>query len=140
MRQSTVTIPVVMSLILVLATLSLAKVPIEVIDQSEDAVGVKLVYKVKEEFRRSEHFRAAETDEQHVKLILSTMDRFGEASQKGYATMYAAIWLLANPSDSVPDYYYTSTIGYAGDSRIDGVAGTLVAQTDKYFGDWLRWK
>lgn len=136
-RRSALAIAAVLSCVISLAG---ARVPVEVVDQSEDRVGGQLIYRIKEEFRSSAGFRFAGPNEPHAKLVVSTMDRYKDEKLEGASTVYAVIWLLAPGDTDDLDSYYTNSIGYAGANRVSAVALDIVARTDRLFGGWSQWK
>lgn len=113
------------------------RIPIEVRGAAEDMVGGRLVYHVKEALRGARGFCDPEPDFCHVTLVLTTMDRHkGEGTMENLCTVYAAIWLVTTTEPGMPDHYITSTVGSCGSDRVKSSAESLVAETDRLFGDW----
>lgn len=107
------------------------QIAVEVVDEATDSVGQRLVYYVREGFRRSAAFRLTEAKEARWKIIVSTMPRFDDSPST--ATMYAIIWTIAAPSvdGSETSYYVGNTIGYAGTDVVTRSADGVVASTDR---------
>ena len=117
--------------LLVLNSEIFSQVAVEVVDNAEDMVGQRLVFKVKEEFANSSMFRLTYKDESRVQVIILTMDRFkGNSFQENLSTMYAVIWVIKDEKLVLP-IYLNSTIGFAGSWVLDETAESIVANTEK---------
>lgn len=123
-------------LLLVLATLTVAGsahaqpedvLPIRVIDSADDMTGRTLVYRIKEEIRRSAGMRIAQGDENGIVMIISTLPK--DRDHPNVATIYQVVWLLRVP-DAILSYYLDDTFGYCGSDVVDSSARNLVASTD----------
>ncbi len=101
------------------------KFAIEIIDNTSDNVGESLVYQIKEKIRESNSLRLTLKDEGRMQIEIKTLSY--EKSQ--VLTIYTVIWIL-KPVGQLP-IYYESTLGYVGIDRINNVAISLVAQTDR---------
>lgn len=113
-------------------------VAVEVVDQSEGSVGQRLVYLLREEFRRSSAFRLTEAPETRIQLIVSAMPRFTDTPNT--ATIYAIVWnlVLSNDQGGWNTFYYENTLGYAGSDVLQQSAQTIAARTDRLIADLRR--
>ena len=107
-------------------------IKIYVASAAEDPVGETLVYKVKEEFRKSKSFDLQLTDKGDPKFVLklTSMDKFkGDNQSSGYETLFTIILMYDNgiKSDGFRHSYLSSQIGFSGRKRIDEVATEIVA-------------
>lgn len=101
------------------------KYPVEILDNSYDRVGESLVYQIKEKLRESNSLRLTIDDENRLQIDIKTMSY----EDSRVLTIYSIIWIL-KPVDQLP-IFYDSTLGYVGSDRINNVAISIVAQTDK---------
>jgi hypothetical protein len=123
--------------LLVLNLKLFSQVAIEVVDDSEDMVGQRLVFKVKEKFASSSIFRLTYKDEPRVQVIILTMDRFkGDRFQENISTMYAVIWVFKFEV-GLP-IYLNSTMGFAGSQVLDESAESIVAKTEKLISTIIK--
>lgn len=109
--------------------------PVEVVDLSDDMVGERLVYYVKEGIRESNAFRLTNSDESRVKLIISTMDRFQDTPN--ISSQYCVVWVFvgASNSDFPWPIYLNHTIGYCGSDVVKTSAEGIVASTDRLISE-----
>jgi len=121
---------------------SRSRCPVEVVSDAEDDVGERLVYQVKEQFKRSASFYYTGQSQDHVRLVINTMDRYkGNIQMMGVSTVYAVIWLFAL-KDTVTytaPLYVDNTIGFCGSERVEEAAEGIVARTDYLFA-LVKWK
>lgn len=111
-------------------------VPVELVGQSADSVGQRLVYHVREGLRRSAAFRLTDMKEARWKIIITTMPRVKETPE--LATIYAVIWTLAIPAadgSEIPPYYVHSDIGYTGTDVLQQAADGIVASSDRLISE-----
>jgi len=103
---------------------------VEVVDQSQGTVGERLLYFVRESFRRSAAFRVTEAQEPRLQIIISTMPRLEESPNT--STMYSVIWnlVIGSQADGWTTLYLDNTLGYAGSDVVNSSAETIVARTD----------
>ena len=119
------------------ATAQTNQIAIIVSATSDDIVGQRLVYKVKEELRRSTGLRLAEANENSgLYLRLVTLD--SDTNAPGVSTTYSAVWVLESP-DFIWPYFLHATAGYCGTSRVDETAQSLVAITDEVLVNTQRY-
>lgn len=108
--------------------------PIEIVDYSEDIVGKRLVYNIKEKIRESHLMRLTYFDEPRIKVTIASIAKFED--DPSVATIYKVVWLLADTkwSPEILDYtypiYLNSTFGYCGSKRVSETAEGIVADTD----------
>ncbi|UZJ42623.1 hypothetical protein OO006_06660 [Prosthecochloris sp. SCSIO W1101] len=105
--------------------------PVSVDATADDMVGRRLVYKVKEELRRSASMRLVDSDEAGMRLFLVTLPRFPD--DPSLSTVFSAVWTLEH--DFIYPVYITSVVGYCGGNIVESQAESLVAQTDKVISD-----
>lgn len=115
------------------------RIAIEIIDQSDGSVGGRLVYFVKEGFRRSVEYRLTDDrNEMRWQIIISTMPRFSDTPNS--ATMYAVVWTFVYREGGGPWHYeyYNNTIGYAGTDVVQSAAEGIVSSTDRMISSLRR--
>jgi hypothetical protein len=107
------------------------QVAVEIVDQSSGIVGERLLYYVRETFRRSAAFRLTDVAEPRMQVIVSTMPRFED--QPNTSTMYSVVWTLVigDATSGWTFLYLDNTIGYAGSDVVSSSAETIVARTDR---------
>jgi len=105
--------------------------PVSVNATADDIVGRRLVYKVKEEFRRSASMRLVDLDDAAVQLRLVTLPR--DSDNPSLSTVYSAVWTLED--GDFYSFYVKSQVGYCGSDVLDSQAELLVAETDKAISD-----
>lgn len=127
--------------VLVLATLaasySSAQINIYVQDDSEDRVGGRLVYEIKEELSSSSFFNLYSykpKDKTILVMVVMTMDKNDNNAYAGSATMYAVVWYANDPKDAFPSLL-NHTMGYCGKDRVEEAAKNLVAKTKKFLDE-----
>ena len=113
-------------------------VAVEVVDGSEGMVGERLVYFVRESFRRSTAFRLTDTSEPRMQVIVSTMPRLKDSPNT--SAMYCVIWNLVVGSEASgwTTFYMDNTLGYAGSDVVERSAENVVARTDKLLSQVRR--
>ena len=119
---------IVMPLILVTASI-LAQVPVQVLETSEDSVGQRLTYNLKEQIRESRGLQIArDLQSQRMQFRIVTLDQ--NPSSPGNSTVYSAVTLWANPNVALP-VFLDQQVGYCGSNRVDECAEALVASISK---------
>lgn len=103
------------------------KVAIEIINRSEDPVGTRLVFQIKEKIKGSNIFRQAKASEPRLQLIINSIDQ--DADNPGASTVYSVIWTFANADESPA--MLNNTLGVCGSERVANAAETILAETDK---------
>ncbi len=103
------------------------KIPVFINYSGEDLVGEKLFYVIKEEIRKSSSMELSYNIENS--LVLNIVSTDYDANSPGNACVYSIAWCVQF-SLSLPQYYYTSSVGSCGLDRVEDVAGRLVAMTD----------
>ncbi|WP_072264102.1 hypothetical protein [Candidatus Kryptobacter tengchongensis] len=129
----------VLSLFLVLFQDQLfSQIQVEVVDNAEDMVGRRLVYHVKEKFRKSEMFNLPIAPKGlRFRILIYTMDRFkGDNWLSNISTMYSVIWLLYDDERMLFPIYLKSTLGFAGSDVVESAAEGIVANTDKVVSEF----
>jgi len=108
---------------------------VEVLDNSEDTGGARIVYKVKELIRKSSSMTLTAKATPRLVINISTM-AYGD-SDRSYLSIYSVIWTIVTPTAVAP-FYANSTMGYVGASRVGETAENIVAITDKMISGWKR--
>jgi len=123
----------ILPLLLLIHNKTFPQIQIEIVDNSEDMVGRRLVYHVKEKFRQSRAFQLVVAPEgPRFRLIIYTMDRFeGDRSFSNVSTMYSVVWLFYDDEKMLFPIYLDSTLGFAGSNVVESSAEGIVAQTDR---------
>jgi len=102
---------------------------VEVEDASGDSVGADLVYKVKEQIRRSSNMQQKSNGARLV-IIINTFDVDAAKNlPQGVWTTYSVVWLIRGADKF--DVYLDNTIGFCGRDRTESAATTIVGRTDK---------
>lgn len=95
---------------------------------SNDIVGSRLAYKVKEHIRLSQNMQlVVDEDEAIIKIILQTMPY----EDTGYITIYSVVWTVRQLTYPHSKIYWDSELGYCGGGRVNDMAETIIADTDK---------
>lgn len=124
------------------------KIPIEVKATSDDTVGKRLVYRIKEDIRRSATFEITSNIKlPRLKLKFVTIDPSSGSS--GISTVYSFVMLASGVY--FDDIYITSGVGICGLNKTKDAAQNMMADIDKhaesfetakkdwdYFGEILR--
>jgi hypothetical protein len=101
-----------------------------VTSSSQDMVGERLVYNVKELIRKSRSMKLMPSEKETgcLRLIIMTMERLG-TSQNIY--VYSVTWVASVGGSLEDDYYIDGTLGYCGSTRVTEAAEVIVARTEK---------
>lgn len=104
------------------------KIDVKIKYQSDpnDIIGDRLVYNVKEYFRKSQRFQLVDYNTDVVIIIMTGPPPFGERSIQ---TIYAVIWTMYWDCDF--PIYINSFVAISGTDRIYEAAEGIVADTDK---------
>lgn len=103
------------------------KIAVEIISRSEDQVGTRFVFRIKEKIIGSNIFRQAKVSEPRLQLIISSIER--DHDNPGESTVYSIIWTYAE-SDENPTML-NHTLGVCGADRVGNAAESILAETDK---------
>jgi hypothetical protein len=111
------------------------KFKIQVVDNSSDLVGQRLVYELKEKIRASQSMDLIPNcDNGCWRIIIYTLDKEPDDSAlKGRATVFSVIWLGMPQNQPGTALFLDSSIGYCGGQRVAETAENIVAQTDRLF-------
>lgn len=112
-----------------------AQAPVEISSISQDSVGQRLAFVVKERVRSSSSMSLILDGRPRVHLKLVTLE--GNTSNPGDYTVYSAVWVWDSQKLGLP-LYLTSSAGYCGTSRIQECAETLVATTYKQWENIVK--
>jgi hypothetical protein len=113
-----------------------------VVARSEDEVGTRFVFVLKEAIRRSAAFRLVDRQADTVlTLHLVTMETPSES--RGSATSYSVTWTFRTSHETKTpiSVYMASTVGSCGRSRVEECAHGVLADTDQQATkarDWQR--
>lgn len=103
------------------------RIPLEVVDQSEDLVGRLYVANFKEKIAQSDHFRLTQDKEPRLRIIISTIDKYEDDPNK--VTIYSVTWTFASKSSA--SLFLTSTLGYCGVTKVDVSTNRLLRSTER---------
>jgi hypothetical protein len=104
---------------------------IEIVSNAPDIVGQRLVYEIKEQFRKSTGFNLVDPIGSRWQLVIITLDQ--DTSKPNQGTVYSIVWNmvledLCGPSPTA--LYGESTVGYCGTYVVESSAQAIVARTD----------
>ena len=107
-------------------------VPVEIVNDAEDATGKTLVTMFRDLIRSSPAYELTYTKtDPHFVVKISTMDRYkGDAEEEGDSTIYNYMILL-DMADGTQLYCY-SQLGYAGKTVLDEVAYSIYTDLDEF--------
>ena len=125
-----------MIVVLLIANNSLAiDIPVAVDATTNDTVGKRLVYKIKEGINRSSTMHVTYKEEVGLGLHIVTLE--GDRNNPGNYAMYSVTWTWINPEQFLP-FYLNSLVGACGTKRVDEVAESIVADTKEQSEDVLK--
>lgn len=108
------------------------KIPVEVAATGEDHVGKQLVFKIKEEIRRSASFKITDNlKESRMKICVTTLDPYKNNPVPGYSgqsTVYSFVIVAAGVFFN--DIFITGYVGVCGLKHIKDVAENTIAIID----------
>jgi hypothetical protein len=102
---------------------------------ADDSVGQRLVYRIKEGFRRSSRFNLVEQHRFGLQLSIVTLE--GYKDSPGSATVYSVVWAWNNSEQPFP-FFLTSSVGRCGSKRVQECAEDLIASTDNVVSEVSR--
>lgn len=103
--------------------------PVEIQATSNDNVGQRLVYFLKEDIRQSPSMKLApESKALRLQVKLVTLDP--TSNKLGYATVYSVVFTVTGPAGGLP-YYLNQFVGQCGTTRVQECAQDLLVQTSK---------
>lgn len=104
-------------------------IPVYVNAKGDDAVGNRLVYVLKEQFRRSAGFSLASREQDGVLLVhIVTINPDERVAQQSH-TIYS--YAISFPAGGNRSWYITSFVGACGTSRVSQCANDMIVATDK---------
>jgi hypothetical protein len=112
-----------------------AKKAVEINHSGDDSVGRTLVYRIKEEIRRSSNLRLSDNFTPRLILFMVTLDRFSES--KGTSSVISTAFTVKY-QENTPPMYVTSIVSYCGSGVVSHHAETIVADIDKYADMFLK--
>lgn len=111
--------------ILLIAEPAIAETPVEIISNTPDSVGQRLVFAAKERIRASSSLGIYfDQTVPRMQVRIVTLEK--SPSSPGYSTVYSVVFLWNNPKLPFP-IYLTQQVGYCGSERIHECADRLVA-------------
>jgi len=114
-------------------------VPIEIVDYTEDIVGNRLVYHVRENIRKSEGFYLAGSTENRLILHINSIDPYeGDIEQQGYMTAYSILYTMGYANDEYCQCYITSSISCCGGGRVEEAAELIMVSAEGATGSYWR--
>lgn len=102
------------------------EMPIQVNATSNDMVGQRFVYFVKEDIRSSSSLTLTIDSTLRMQLLIVTLDQ--NPTSPGNSTAYSVVLTLVNPQQPFP-FYLNQYVGYCGSSRVKECAQDIVANT-----------
>jgi hypothetical protein len=119
-----------------ISVLAQEKVPIEIVDESRDLLGKKLLNEIKDRVSKSSAVRTAKSNEQRMQLMIVTLDPVSNVPQySGRITVASIIWVgqVKRGGEQVP-YYMSNTLVATGGQNIEKTADAIIEQTEKLTG------
>lgn len=121
---------------------ALAQMKIYVAPSTQDIVGSRLVYAIKEGIRRSSGMSLVDRDEDSALTVnIVTLDPDQGSQMSSTRTIYSVVWTVKTFHATPVDMYLTNSVGLCGAGKVSECADTLVANTDEQatkVGGWLR--
>ena len=111
-----------------------ASTPVEILAYTDDSLGERLVYRVKEKFRESLGFRLTSAQEQRLKVMINTTST--SEKTEGQEAIYSVIWLLED-YDEVQLYLF-DILGSFDANELDATAEGILAKTDQLMSELQR--
>lgn len=110
------------------------KIPVEVTATSNDTVGKRLVFKIRDDIRRSATFEIISNQKvPKLKVALVTLDpeaQRNSAGSQGNWTVFSYVMVASGVY--FEDIFLASGVGVCGLKKIQDVAQNMVAEIDKY--------
>lgn len=113
----------ILSLCIGAAPVQAGDMAVKVIHKGDDLLGKRLVFRLKEEVRRSTQFFLTDSADVYVAGLHILTASPGQADQR--MAIYSATLLLRDPKDGAPDYC-APYLGYAETERVDEAAVDLL--------------
>lgn len=114
-------------LALLFSATAFAQAKVFVTVTAEDGLGEQLGYQIKENIRSSRGMNLVGSDEDAaVSLRITTLDPNDDRTQ----TIYSIVWTVSTTYGKGAYFYWTSTVGICGQSRIKLCADRVTAKTD----------
>lgn len=111
--------------ILLITKTAIAETPVEIISDTPDSAGQRLVFAAKERIRASSSLGIYfDQTVPRMQVRIVTLDQ--SPSNPGYSTVYSVVFLWNNPKLPFP-IYLSQRVGYCGSKRVDECADRLVA-------------
>lgn len=110
------------------------KIPIEIIDKTEDIVAKRLLYNVKETIRKSNGFTLSNKGVILILIINSIGSGslpFGKIPSGLGTVFYTTLCISLDPTWPRGNYV-DSSIGYCGDLKIHDMAETIISEVDSW--------
>lgn len=128
---------VLFSIVLLAASCqAIAKMPVEVAATTDDSVGRRLVYALKEKIRDSSSLEFSLDDSAtRMQARIVTLER--DPNNIGSATVYSLVVTWVNPEQPFP-FLITQYTGYCGTSRVESCADDLVAEISEQSDQLLK--
>jgi hypothetical protein len=99
---------------------------------SNDSVGGRLTYAIKECIRRSAGMSLSNRIEDALVTInIVTLDPDNNTQNRNIRTVYSAVWTSKTLHETPVEMYLTNTVGTCGSNKINECAEDLAAETDK---------
>ena len=103
-------------------------VPVAVVHDGDDPVGIQLAFSLKETFSRSPLFRLAGAEEKKISVRVATRAEF--PGRPGLGTVYALTWVYSERPD-VLGFFLDAQVGAALRDEVNDAAKAVAARTDE---------
>jgi len=106
-------------------------VGIEVVDETSDMIGSRIVYYVRETIRNSEGYYLAGTNQNRLVLRITSIDPHRDvAEEKGRMTAISYTWTMGYEHNEYCYCFFSQNIGYCGSDRVKEMAEAIVSEAD----------
>jgi hypothetical protein len=113
-----------------------AEMLVEINSTSNDTVGQRLVYYLKEGIRSSSSLGIS-FDQKQARLQVNVVTLDQDTRIPGYSTVYSVVILWNNPEKPFP-FYLNQLVGYCGSGRVRECADGLVANVSEQADNIIR--
>lgn len=120
--------------------ISQEKLPAELKDEAKEAIGHKLVSKLKENIQKeSKLIYLTQADESRLIILIKSLDNKNLSSDflKNNSVYFVIWYILEKKNGGNLQTYLTSNLGYCDNKSITKTANDLFVQTEKVVTDYL---
>lgn len=134
--------PIALAGLLVFSATAFAQMPVEITAQNEGNIGQIVVYKIKEEIRKSQALRPARADDGHRVLVkILTMDQ--NPARPGQSAAISAVILWNNRETPLPFFLYQNAgVCYRNDGDVCAFAivASIAEQAERIVSLFEIWQ